>query len=282
MKGFDINIFADEHTTLFTIFCIIIVLIVIGILFGVYRLASSVIKQGGQLGPMSVNSANQEEKKIDDTKITIDNKLLNCLSTIVDAAVCSGFDRSVKRQELYNKQMEFTKSRFESVINNIVISFCEETNNYSCSKLLFTIISQVIKEAIYIPLGKVYKADRLIEKSKEAVLDINREVIKSLGNKIINLTNELVGGTRLNQDNKLLNLLKKKNEDFEKAATDSLSKAYDFAFEEMQQLNIILTELNEKIKRNLYTYLGETVNELNLPKQWNDDLPPNSIIGVVE
>ena len=272
---FDLNLFIDSHPIL----ALIIILFVIGILcFTVYSL-SFIFKRGGKIGPISIEK--EEEIKDAIEEFEVDNSFLKCISSVVSYSIQSGFEKCTKRQELHNKQMGNVYTRFEGISSQIVNEYSgkKKTDPY-IMKQIEIIIECVFKDVIYKTLEKIFKEDRLCEKTKEAIVEEHRHSVDSVMDNIIKKTNELIIA---NKDlDGLVEILKTKKDDIKRAMIDSLEIAYDLAKEEMKFLQEEENKLNEQINNTLLMYLGKKIDKSKFPSNWNDQLPPNNIIGEIK
>lgn len=288
--NFNLNLFIDSHPIMSCVIVLIITSLICLFLFGVYKLISNALKKGGKFGPVDIPADSTINKVIDkasgeaEQKIIKDEiKLVNCLAFMISTAVKHGFEKSTKRQELFDKQTYFTKSRYNGIIGSIVIQYIGGEKNSSIMKYVEMVLDYIFKEAVYIPMEKIYKADKLTEKPKEELIEEHRSFIDTIGENVLRKAADILyNGAELTEiNNNLINALKNKQDEIKKAAIDSLNKAHDYAEEQMEQLIKLQEELNTDLNNHLKTCLGTDIDKLTLPKNWNDDLPPNEIIGEV-
>ena len=272
---FDLNLFIDSHPIL----ALIIILFVIGVVcFTVYSL-SFIFKRERKIGPISIGKEEDIKETIEEFEV--DNSFLKCISSVVSYSIQSGFEKCTKRQELHNKQMGNVYTRFEGISSQIVNEYNgKKKSDPYIMKQIEIIIEYVFKDVIYKTLEKIFKEDRLCEKSKEAIVEEHRHFVDSVMDNIVKKTNELIIA---NKDlDGLVEILKTKKDDIKKAVIDSLEIAYDLAKEEMKFLQEEENKLNEQINNTLLMYLGEKIDKSKFPSNWNDQLPPNNIIGEIK
>ena len=120
--SFDLNSFINTHPIMFTFIIIIATSLVILTLLGIFFLVKILIKRGIKSKYFEVPAEEIKKEIIQENQQIISKKetqFIECLGIVIDAAVQSGFDRSVKRQELFNKQMSAADSLFEGIISSI-------------------------------------------------------------------------------------------------------------------------------------------------------------------
>lgn len=279
--NFDITLFSSTHPILFSISVFAIIIVVLIVIVLAYKLVNNFIKKGGSIGPVTIEHdkiLEEVQEKASNIIIKKEIQFVNCLSAVINASVDCGFQKSVERQNLFTKQIGYTKSRFNGIISSITIQYINTKRNFSI-KQTEVLLSHIFEQAIYIPLERIFKADRLIEKSKENIIEEQRHFIDNIGLDVLKKTAEYVTGNELYND--LTEAIKSKEDELKRATLDSIEKAYDYAKTEMQQINKIQEDLNKAIENALSMYLGEGFSELKTPKNWNDDLPPNDIIGEI-
>ena len=198
---------------------------------------------------------------------------------MVNAAVQSGFNRSIKRQELFNKQMNATDSLFEGIISSISNEYYHRKRNNCALRQVSILLQYIFKKEVYTPLEKIFKADKLCEKTKESVIEQHRFMINGITEKILKTTSELtiIGSEIIDED--LIEIICSKENEIKKGIIEAIEIGFDYAQEEMKGIEELQEELNKEINSALSVYLRDDYNNLNIPENWNDELPPNSIIG---
>ena len=280
--SFDLNLFINTHPAMFAFIIIILASLVILVLMGVFFLAKTVIKKGVKSKHFEIPAEEIKKEIIQENQQIISKKetqFIECLGIVVNAAVQSGFNRSIKRQELFNKQMNATDSLFEGIISSISNEYYHRKRN-NCALRQVSILSQYIfKKEVYTPLEKIFKADKLCEKTKESVIEQHRFMINGITEKILKTTSELtiIGSEIIDED--LIEIICSKENEIKKGIIEAIEIGFDYAQEEMKGIEELQEELNKEINSALSVYLRDDYNNLNIPKNWNDELPPNSIIG---
>ena len=280
--SFDLNLFINTHPAMFAFIIIILASLVILVLMGVFFLAKTVIKKGVKSKHFEIPAEEIKKEIIQENQQIINKKetqFIECLGIVVNAAVQSGFNRSIKRQELFNKQMNATDSWFEGIISCISNEYYHRKRNNSHLRQVSILLQYIFKKEVYTPLEKIFKADKLCEKTKESVIEQHRFMINGITEKILKTTSELtiIGSEIIDED--LIEIICSKENEIKKGIIEAIEIGFDYAQEEMKGIEELQEELNKEINSALSVYLRDDYNNLNIPENWNDELPPNSIIG---
>ena len=280
--SFDLNLFINTHPAMFAFIIIILASLVILVLMGVFFLAKTVIKKGVKSKHFEIPAEEIKKEIIQENQQIINKKetqFIECLGIVVNAAVQSGFNRSIKRQELFNKQMNATDTLFEGIISSISNDYYNKKRNNCVLIQLSILLQYIFKKEVYTPLEKIFKADKLCEKTKESVIEQHRFMINGITEKILKTTSELtiIGSEIIDED--LIEIICSKENEIKKGIIEAIEIGFDYAQEEMKGIEELQEELNKEINSALSVYLRDDYNNLNIPENWNDELPPNSIIG---
>ena len=280
--SFDLNLFINTHPAMFAFIIIILASLVILVLMGVFFLAKTVIKKGVKSKHFEIPAEEIKKEIIQENQQIISKKetqFIECLGIVVNAAVQSGFNRSIKRQELFNKQMNATDSLFEGIISSISNEYYHRKRNNCALRQVSILLQYIFKKEVYTPLEKIFKADKLCEKTKESVIEQHRFMINGVTEKILKTTSELtiIGSEIIDED--LIEIICSKENEIKKGIIEAIEIGFDYAQEEMKGIEELQEELNKEINSALSVYLRDDYNNLNIPENWNDELPPNSIIG---
>ena len=280
--SFDLNLFINTHPAMFAFIIIILASLVILVLMGVFFLAKTVIKKGVKSKHFEIPAEEIKKEIIQENQQIINKKetqFIECLGIVVNAAVQSGFNRSIKRQELFNKQMNATDSLFEGIISSISNEYYHRKRNNCALRQVSILLQYIFKKEVYAPLEKIFKADKLCEKTKESVIEQHRFMINGITEKILKTTSELtiIGSEIIDED--LIEIICSKENEIKKGIIEAIEIGFDYAQEEMKGIEELQEELNKEINSALSVYLRDDYNNLNIPENWNDELPPNSIIG---
>ena len=280
--SFDLNLFINTHPAMFAFIIIILASLVILVLMGVFFLAKTVIKKGVKSKHFEIPAEEIKKEIIQENQQIINKKetqFIECLGIVVNAAVQSGFNRSIKRQELINKQMNATDSLFEGIISSISNEYYHRKRNNCALRQVSILLQYIFKKEVYSPLEKIFKADKLCEKTKESVIEQHRFMINGITEKILKTTSELtiIGSEIIDED--LIEIICSKENEIKKGIIEAIEIGFDYAQEEMKGIEELQEELNKEINSALSVYLRDDYNNLNIPENWNDELPPNSIIG---
>lgn len=280
--SFDLNLFINTHPAMFAFIIIILASLVILVLMGVFFLAKTVIKKGVKSKHFEIPAEEIKKEIIQENQQIINKKetqFIECLGIVVNAAVQSGFNRSIKRQELFNKQMNATDSVFEGIISSISNEYYHRKRNNCALRQVSILLQYIFKKEVYTPLEKIFKADKLCEKTKESVIEQHRFMINGVTEKILKTTSELtiIGSEIIDED--LIEIICSKENEIKRGIIEVIEIGFDLAQEEMKGIEELQNELNKEINSALSVYLRDDYNNLNIPENWNDELPPNSIIG---
>ena len=280
--SFDLNLFINTHPAMFAFIIIVLASLVILVLMGVFFLAKTVIKKGVKSKHFEIPAEEIKKEIIQENQQIINKKetqFIECLGIVVNAAVQSGFNRSIKRQELFNKQMNATDSVFEGIISSISNEYYHRKRNNCALRQVSILLQYIFKKEVYTPLEKIFKADKLCEKTKESVIEQHRFMINGVTEKILKTTSELtiIGSEIIDED--LIEIICSKENEIKKGIIEAIEIGFDYAQEEMKGIEELQEELNKEINSALSVYLRDDYNNLNIPENWNDELPPNSIIG---
>lgn len=280
--SFDLNLFINTHPAMFAFIIIILASLVILVLMGVFFLAKTVIKKGVKSKHFEIPAEEIKKEIIQENQQIINKKetqFIECLGIVVNAAVQSGFNRSIKRQELFNKQMNATDSVFEGIISSISNEYYHRKRNNCALRQVSILLQYIFKKEVYTPLEKIFKADKLCEKTKESVIEQHRFMINGVTEKILKTTSELtiIGSEIIDED--LIEIICSKENEIKRGIIEVIEIGFDLAQEEMKGIEELQEELNKEINSALSVYLRDDYNNLNIPENWNDELPPNSIIG---
>ena len=280
--SFDLNSFINTHPAMFAFIIIVLASLVILILMGVFFLAKTVIKKGVKSKHFEIPAEEIKKEIIQENQQIINKKetqFIECLGIVVNAAVQSGFNRSIKRQELFNKQMNAIDSIFEGIISSISNEYYHRKRNNCALRQVSILLQYIFKKEVYTPLEKIFKADKLCEKTKESVIEQHRFMINGVTEKILKTTSELtiIGSEIIDED--LIEIICSKENEIKKGIIEAIEIGFDYAQEEMKGIEELQEELNKERNSALSVYLRDDYNNLNIPENWNDELPPNSIIG---
>ena len=280
--SFDLNLFINTHPAMFAFIIIILASLVILVLMGVFFLAKTVIKKGVKSKHFEIPAEEIKKEIIQENQQIINKKetqFIECLGIVVNAAVQSGFNRSIKRLELFNKQMNATDTLFEGIISSISNEYYHRKRNNCALRQVSILLQYIFKKEVYTPLEKIFKADKLCEKTKESVIEQHRFMINGITEKILKTTSELtiIGSEIIDED--LIEIICSKENEIKKGIIEAIEIGFDYAQEEMKGIEELQEELNKEINSALSVYLRDDYNNLNIPENWNDELPPNSIIG---
>jgi hypothetical protein len=281
--------FAGSHPGLF-IFTMLILLVVVSLIcFGLYKLIIFFVKKAD----FEVKAGDKRFKlKGKDDSETTDpaqepihfEKFYSTLSTIIQYSIDTGYENSKKRQELFDSQMNKIKANSDVIQTFIIEGYISKggANVEIARALLYYCFS----EKVIAPFRKICIADRLAEKTKEEIVNNNRNFIDTayhnLWIELQNLLNYSNENSSLSS-NILIDCLKEQKDYFKKMLVSSLEYAYDEAVKCLKEVHNNNDVLDDKIKNVLKIHFDKTVNSEDLPESLIDEdliMPPNNVAGV--
>lgn len=281
--------FAGNHPGLF-IFTMLILLAVVGfICFGLYKLIIFFVKKAD----FEVKAGDKGFKlKGKDDSATAGpvqepfhfEKFYSTLSTIIQYSVDTGYENSKKRQELFDNQMAKIRDNSDVIQTFIIEGYISKggTNVDIARALLY----YCFREKVVAPFRQICVADRLAEKTKEEIVNNNRNFIDTayhnLWIELQNLLNYSKENSSLSSDI-LIECLKEQKDYFKKMLISSLEYAYDEAVKCLKEVHNNNNVLDDKIKNVLKIHFDKTVNSEDLPETLIDEdliMPPNNVVGV--
>lgn len=211
-------------------------------------------------------------------------KVGSAIVSIVNYSIENGYESCKVRQQLFDIQMHTIHRNFELVTTSILNTYIQNKGKkYDVIKVL---LNQALETKVINPLRQICIADRLAEKTKEQVVELERSFIDNAYNdvklELIRLAQSVhhsEGDKLVSQDTILLKSLEEHQTLLKKEIIDSLEKAFDAA---VKFLNVIYENnktLNTKIT-NVVEQLLE--NNEDLPTDWligSNTTPPVDILG---
>lgn len=278
--------FAEHNTGLFIFVCILIFLVFALCLFFIAKagvfLAKRInkLKLGGneiQLG--------EDSKPIEDQKSEKYTKFASTISAIIQYSINTGYENSQKRQELFDVQMTHAKENFDIIQTAIIENYISEGGqNVEIAK---TLLHHVINKVIILRFRSICVADRLAEKTKEGIIELNRNFIDSAYTdawiELKNLINYTIKTEKNNteySDQLLLDSLKQQKDSIKKMITNSLEYAHTQALNFLTEVQECNKQLNDKIQNLLNIHFEGTAEEFQ--QSWVSEsvaIPPNSVVG---
>lgn len=204
---------------------------------------------------------------------------INMLTVIIESSVESGYKRSVKRQELFDVQIKNAKSRLNFVITQILNDYIKAypKGNFNTVQI---VLADIFDRVIINELEAIFRQDKLAEKSKEQILEINRSFINSSASTLLLEIGKFINNrTQVNFDNSLYEIIYKYSDEIKAAVTSGLEDAYRDSLLFLNDVVKIKEEFTSTITSILTSYDPGIQKRENFPKSWNDSMPPNSIVG---
>lgn len=225
----------------------------------------SEIELGGNGG--NVQQSSSKERDLQSFIFTVQQ--------IINFSVENGNKASLKRQQLYDSQMRYIKDKFDGISIAIEYDYIELTKrSYQATSLL---ISYCINSAVVSKLDHICRMDKLVERTKERLLDEQRSLING---GYIYIVNELKKYVNADDSKDMQKAFEKRKDEINKSIVECLEYCWEEAnkyFEELQELQ---SQLNDNVLKALKSYLAEGQFD-QMPETWYDKskLPPNEVVG---
>lgn len=279
---------AGQYSAVTIIFLIIFFVIIFGA-FIIYQFVKKLSfkklkgKIAGQEYEFSGDEGDNNPKEVIEIKSTDMLTFSSVVQQIIDYSVDNGNQASLKRQQLYDSQMRYIKDRFEGITTQIIFEY---NNIESASSLIEVIWNTCLRNAILNKLEAICKADRLVERTKDKLIEEHRVLIDNSYQSIIrefqkysikNINKEL---KITFQANSLLEVIEKHKVDLSSAITDCLSHSWDEANSYFEEIKELRKQLSNNITNALKSYFPSDQHCL-IPTKWYDydKLPPNEVVG---
>lgn len=287
--------FAETNTGLFIFLCILTIISVFTLFFALYRLAFYIAKKfkGFKLGDKELKCSDDSgnpgtsEAAPESNKETNIAKFTSTIATIIQYSINTGYENSKKRQELFDMQMSHIRESFDIVQTYVIQGYIKQQGtNVDIVKAL---LNHCIEKTVILQFRHICIADRLAEKTKDGIIEINRNFIDSAFTNLWVELNNLLDYTDSSKDkNKsllfsediLLKSLEDQKETFKKMIIGSLEYAYDLAVKFLNEVQENNKVLDDKIQNLLSIHFEGEVEELQ--RSWldpNSATPPNNVVG---
>jgi len=225
---------------------------------------------------VEITSPNKQNEQLDISRTS--EMYIRTLSNVISLSVSHGYDKSIKRQELFDTQMREAKSHFEGIKNRILLNDKIKDKQASI-KYIETLLEDAFDTTVYATLRSIFKEDKLSQKDKAKIKEENEARIDSLGDNIIRKLLSY-GDVKDENFNIVIKSLEKEKGTIKDMAYASLEKGCDLAVEAEIELQKSEEEFNSKIKQSLLNiYSNEKNLPSNIPDAWDNTMPPNDIIG---
>ena len=278
--------FAEHNPGLFMFSCIMIFLAVAAAGFFIYKIIIFIFKRvkGLKIG--------DKELKMEEDGPQIENKPENyvkftsTISAIIQYSINAGYSNCVKRQELFETQLNHVKENFDIIQTAIIENYI--SNDGLNVEIVRALLHHTINKTIIQKFRNILIADKLAEKTKDGVIELNRNFIENaytdlwieLKN-LVNYTSVDSNGKRMISDSVLLDSLKNQKDSLKKMMVNSLEFAYDQAIVFLNEVQENNSQLDEKIQNLLNIHFEGSAD--NIQHSWVNDsaaIPPNNVVGV--
>lgn len=297
--------FASKNQGLF-MFIVAMISLAIGLVgFLIYKLVIFFVRKakldvgfGDKRLKLNTDDSNDQNDSSDstlnqtlDTKINSNNliRLTSTISAIVTDAVDNGYKKSEKRENLFKVQMNKIEESFDTAQAYIIEEYIKSGGaNVEVAKAL---LSYSLRKHVITPYRHIMEADGLVQKTKDGVIEANRNFIDSCYMHVYiefkNFTNYSTTGKPDNltltfSDEVLLKCLEHQKDIFRKLLVDSLEFAYDEELRYIEEIAVLGKALDDKITKLLSIHLNAASEDIG-SKSWvspSAATPPKSITGV--
>lgn len=284
---------AGQYTTVTIIFITLFILIAAGV-FVIYKVLSRM-----HLKSIKGKVAGQEYELAADDKTSKDGKptvivkstdmmtFNSVVQQIIDYSVENGNQASLKRQQLYDSQMRYIKDRFDALTSSVLFEYSHIAKK--SSHILDMLWNVCLRKAVIERLESICRADKLVERTKDKLIEEHRTLIDSSYQALIReLSNYLTksdtsaDGLSLSfADESLSEIVERHKSELSNAITDCLEHCWEEANSYFEELKELRRQLSSNVTNALKSYLPSDQHAL-IPDQWYDydKLPPNEIVGV--
>ena len=286
-------------------FMILTIVLIILVLFAVGFIAKVVIKTlskkkfGLKLGDKEFNYDGGEEGEEGGergsetpTQKVVNNieKFNSTIVAIVNYSIENGYENCRIRQNLFDSQMRNIEGNIELILTSILNDYLtNKGQNYEVAKVL---VKHALDTQVINPMRKICAADRLAERTKEKVIELNRSFVEGAFNHVkLELTRlaqsvqhaEGESGVRFTyQDDILMTALERQQDSIKRVIVSSLEQAFDDAVKFLEEVHENNKSLNTKVTNSMKQYLETTEEHEKLQKEWligSNETPPNRIVG---
>lgn len=227
------------------------------------------------------NNINQPQPSnataINEDKFFDDKKFLKLISRIIDRSIDLGYTKSTKRHNVYTSQMKVVYDSFERIKSEICLEYSNNVNN-SNTLIINTMLSSLISKSFNEKFEVLFREDKLISNTQEALIEKNRPLIESF-------TTILISELQNNYSNynffdlcQLKNAINDKKDFIKKELLGCLTRAYEMDNDYNKDLKQIEADLTNTINNIIITF-DPCFNEiLKNNDSWDDSYPPNDIV----
>lgn len=217
------------------------------------------------------------------------NSLVPLLTSIVQISVEQGYKGAEKRQEVFDCQIQHARERFEMLRTTILSTYvARNSTNPGIQSILRLTLKYVFEQKILLRLEKIFRADRLAEKTKDKIIGDNRPFVDGgfdqVKQEIGNLVQvQLIPGSdafeQVFSSTTFLQHLETYREQVKRDIIDCLEFAFSQAIDYLKDLQDVQSKCSERINNAIENYFKDLNIHESLPVQWDNSLPPNTIIG---
>lgn len=232
-----------------------------------------------QSGSKPVEGSNPLEKVIPATPQNT-TKFFSTITQVVNYSIENGYANCKKRHDLFDSQMSQIRNHFD-MLTTFVLDEYQRLGGQNL-ELIKIILRCAIEDHIVSPLRHICIQDRLAEKSKDQVIELNRSFINTAYSKVRQDIQGLADHDSSSCVDKLLDAIDRQKDLFKREIVDCLDFAHSEAENYLAEVHENNKSLDGKINNTLKVYFEDpSVHEV-LPTTWISDqsgVPPNNVIG---
>jgi len=215
--------------------------------------------------------------------------LIPLMTSVVQISVEQGYKGAEKRQEVFDCQIHYARERFEMLRTTILSAYVAQNDtSLGIQSILRLTLKHVFEQKILLRLEKIFRADRLAEKTKDKIVEDNRSFVEGgfdqVKQEIGNLIQiQLIPGSdvlsQVFSSTKFLQHLETYREQVKRDIINCLEYAFSQAVSYLKDLQDVQSKCSERINNAIESYFKDLSIHESLPTQWDSSLPPNTIIG---
>lgn len=279
--------FAIRSPGLFMATVAFICILIFGVLFTIYKIIAYIVNhtKGFKIGDKELKMGDDSDPIQEVVKNTENiAKFNSTIAAVIRESIQTGYNHCERRQRLFDSQMDKVIENFDMAQTLILDTYI--SNNGLNTDIAKALLNYCINKTIINKFRDICIADRLTEKTKDGILEINHQFIENAFTDLrIELRHLINYSVKENSNNKsykdeiLISSVDSHRDTIKRFLVSSLEFAYDAAVSALGEVEADNKKLNNTIKQLLNIHL-EGVTD-NLQEEWlgSNTLPPNYVIG---
>lgn len=279
--------FAIRSPDLFMVTVAFISVVAFGVLFTLYKIIVYIVNhtKGVKIGDKELKMGDDSDSIQEVVKNTENiAKFNSTISAVIRESIRTGYNHCEKRQRLFNTQIDRVLENFDIAQTLILDTYT--SNNGLNTDTAKALLDYCINKTIIHKFRDICIADRLAEKTKDGILEINHQFIDSAFTdlrielrRLVNYSVKENSNSKSYRDEILIASVDSHRDTIKKFLVSSLEFAYDAAISSLGEIEADNRKLNNTIKQLLNIHL-EGVTD-NLQEEWlsANTLPPNHVVG---